>query len=127
MYRLHQFERGLRVATIRASCPTCGDVELTTRDVSVQVCADNNQGGYTFLCPLCAMAVAKQAEQRIIDLLVSSGVRMTLWTLPAELHESHEGRPITWDDVLEFHDLLEGSDWFDDLLREVGPVTDDRR
>ena len=62
-------------------------MELTTKDVAVQVCADNNQGSYTFRCPLCALVVSKQAEQRIIDLLVSSGVRMNLWNLPAELQE----------------------------------------
>jgi predicted RNA-binding Zn-ribbon protein involved in translation (DUF1610 family) len=115
------------MATIRASCPTCGDVELTTKDVSVQVCADTNQGAYSFLCPLCGYAVSKQAEQRIIDLLVSSGVRMSLWTLPAELNEPKSGQAFTWDDVLEFHDLLEKPGWFDALLREVGPVTDDLR
>jgi len=62
------------------------------------------------------MAVAKQAEPRIIDLLVSSGVRMHVWRLPAELAETKVGRPITWDDVLEFHDLLQRPDWFEDLL-----------
>jgi len=111
------------VATIRASCPTCGDVELTTKDVAVQVCADTHQGAYSFLCPLCQLAVSKQAEQRIIDMLVSSGVRLNLWALPAELHENHEGQAFTWNDVLEFHDLLETPEWFEELLREVGPVT----
>ena len=104
------------MATIRASCPTCADVELTTRDLQVQVCSDTNQGSYSFRCPTCLLAVSKHAEPRIIDLLVSSGVRMHLWRLPAELNEPKEGRPFSWDDVLEFHDLLEGPDWFDQLL-----------
>lgn len=120
-------ERGPAVATIRASCPSCGDVELTTKDVSVQICADNHQGAYSFLCPLCSIAVSKQADQRIVDLLVSSGVRMSLWHLPAELSEQRVGAPFTWDDVLEFHDLLETPGWYDALLREVGPVSDDLR
>jgi hypothetical protein len=104
------------VATIRASCPTCGDVELTTRDVRVQVCSDTNQGSYAFRCPVCRMAVAKQAEQRIVDLLVSSGVRMHVWHLPAELQEPKLGAPIGWDDLLVFHDLLQKPDWFEQLL-----------
>jgi hypothetical protein len=115
------------MATIRASCETCGDVELTTKDVSVQVCADNNQGSYSFLCPVCLLAVSKQAEQRIIDLLVSSGVRMSLWSLPAELREHRGGKAFTWDDVLEFHDLLESDTWFEALLSEAGSATDDQR
>ena len=104
------------MATIRATCPTCADVELTTRDLRVQVCADNNQGSYSFRCPTCLMAVAKQAEPRIIDLLVSSGVRMQVWRLPAELLEIKVGPPFVWDDVLEFHDLLQRPDWFEQLL-----------
>jgi len=91
-------------------------VELTTRDLCVQVCSDTNQGSYSFLCPTCRMAVAKPAEPRIIDLLVSSGVRMQVWRLPAEMAEAKVGRPFTWDDVLELHDLLERPDWFAQLL-----------
>ncbi len=101
------------VATIRASCPTCGDVELTSRDVSVQVCASNNQGSYAFRCPGCTVAVSKFAEQRIVDLLVSSGVRLAVWSLPAELEESHSGEPLDYDDLLEFHLLLQEDGWFE--------------
>ncbi len=104
------------MATIRATCPTCADVELTTRDLRVQVCSDTNQGSYAFRCPTCRMAVAKPAEPRIIDLLVSSGVRMHVWRLPAELAEAKVGEPFSWDDVLEFHDLLQRPDWFEQLL-----------
>lgn len=104
------------MATIRATCPTCGDVELTTPDLTVQVCGDNSQGSYTFRCPECTMAVARQAEPRIVDLLVSSGVQMRVWRLPAELHEPKTGKPLTWNDVMEFHDLLQRPDWFDQLL-----------
>ena len=112
--------REIQVATIRASCPTCGDVELTTRDVTVQVCSNNNQGSYSFLCPQCLLAVSKPAEARIVDLLVSSGVRLTVWHLPAELEEAREGDPITYDDLLEFHFLLQQDDWME-LLVEPAP------
>lgn len=103
------------MTTIRASCPTCGDVELTVEDVTVLVCADDNQGSYAFRCPECLLAVSKGAEPRIVDLLVSSGVRMTVWHLPAELSEVHLGDPISHDDLLDFHLLLERGNWFDQL------------
>ena len=103
------------VATIRASCPTCGDVELTSRDVSVQVCATNNQGSYAFRCPECRLAVSKMAEQRIVDLLVSSGVRLSVWSMPAELDEPRAGKTFTYDDLLEFHQLLQEDGWFERL------------
>src|SRR5688572_4878129 len=91
------------VATIRASCPTCGDVELTSRDVTVLVCSTNNEGSYAFQCPRCRLAVSKAAEAKIVDLLVSSGDRMNVWQLPAELDEHKDGGPISYDDLLEFH------------------------
>jgi len=109
------------VATIRASCPTCGDVELTSRDVTVQVCATNNQGSYAFRCPACAVAVSKLAEQRIVDLLVSSGVRLSVWSLPAELEEHRSAGPaLSYDDLLEFHQFLQEDGWFERLTMSVG-------
>lgn len=107
------------MATIRASCPDCGDVELTTADITVRVCADDNRGSYAFLCPSCRMAVTKSAEPRIIDLLVSSGVRLDVWHLPAELHELRVGELFTHDDLLAFHELLEGDAWFTTLSEMV--------
>ena len=104
------------VATIRASCPTCGDVELTSGDVTVLVCASNNASSYAFQCPHCEVAVTKPAEPRVVDLLVSTGVRLSVWQLPAEAEEVHTGPPITYDDLLEFHFALKKEDWFDRLL-----------
>jgi predicted RNA-binding Zn-ribbon protein involved in translation (DUF1610 family) len=113
-------EREARMATIRASCPDCGDVELTTRDVTVRVCAEDNQGSYRFRCPACQMAVVKEAEQRIVDLLVASGVHLDVWRLPAELREPRgAGDAITHDDLLDFHALLNEDDWFHQLSSMV--------
>ena|SRR5579885_1921330 len=108
------------VATIRASCPTCGDVELTSRDVTVRVCAADNQGSYAFRCPACELAVSKLADPKIVDLLVSSGVRLAVWHLPAELFEGHEGSAITYDDLLEFHYAIQQDGWFERLVSSVG-------
>jgi hypothetical protein len=108
------------MATIRASCPDCGDVELTTQDMTIRVCADDNRGSYGFRCPECSMTVSKQTEQRIVDLLVSSGVRMETWNLPLELRDRPVGEPLTHDDLLSFHELLEGGDWFVQISRTLG-------
>lgn len=105
------------MATIRASCSICGDVEITSSDVSVRVRRDNNVGSYAFACPSCDSIVVKDAEPRIIELLVASGVSMITWDLPAELYEEHEGDPITHDDLLDFHELLSGDGWIEALER----------
>lgn len=94
------------MATIRATCGDCGDVEMTSDDVVVRVCVDDGRGSYTFRCPGCAMAVAKQAEPRVVEILIASGVRLHRWHLPAELEEQRLGAPIDHDDLLDFHRLL---------------------
>jgi hypothetical protein len=101
------------MAIIRASCPDCGDVELTSRDVTVRVNSTTNEGSYAFQCPECQLAVSKSAEPRIIDLLVSSGVELYVWTMPAELLEERTGPTISYDDLLEFHYDLQAEDWFE--------------
>jgi hypothetical protein len=100
------------MATIRASCPDCGDVELTSQDMTVRLCVEDNRGSYVFRCPACTMTVTKATEQRIVDLLVASGVKVEMWTLPLELRERPVGAPFTHDDLLAFHELLECEDWF---------------
>lgn len=96
------------MATIRASCERCGDVELTTADVTVRVCTDDEQGSYAFQCPGCALVVVKPAEPRTVDLLVASGVAYATWSLPAELLEPRgSGDPIDHDDLLDFHHALQ--------------------
>ncbi len=102
---------------IRASCADCGDVELRVDDVHVRVCADDNAGSYVFRCPRCDMAVVKDAEPRVVDLLLASGVEMTTWTLPAELIERRQAGPaFTHDDLLDFHGALDDEAWFDQFL-----------
>jgi rRNA maturation protein Nop10 len=103
------------VTTIRANCPGCGDVQLDADDLTVRMCADTQQGSYTFQCPACGGAVAKAASARIVELLVGSGVRMDVWRLPAELGEPRHGPPLTPDDLLDFHELLDGDRWEADL------------
>lgn len=98
------------MAKIRASCPTCGDVELTTSDLTVRVCADDASGTYTFMCPVCELRVVKGAEPHIVDLLGASGVEVIEWSLPAELAERPVGHPISHDDLLDFHVLLQDDD-----------------
>ena len=107
------------MATVRASCPDCGDVEMTTDDVIVRVCTADNQGSYSFRCPDCRMTVIKIAESGIIDMLIASGVEMATWSPPAELHEPRDGEPITHDDLLDFHDLLADDELFARALLEV--------
>lgn len=108
------------MATIKATCPGCGDVKLRPRDLRVRVCADTDEGTYAFACPRCRGLVAREATPRILSLLVSAGVHTEVWHQPAELFEHHEGPPISADDLLDFHLMLEQPGWFDRLAETVG-------
>ena len=111
------------MATIRATCPDCGDVEFTTRDVEVNIRQDGT-GSYAFRCPGCTLLVVKPAEARTIELLVASGVRNAAGDVPAEVAErSHGGAPITHDDLLDFHDLLHRDDSWQASLSTDGNAT----
>src|SRR3954454_11219288 len=103
------------MATIRATCMDCGDVELTTADVRVRVCIEDNAGSYHFRCPHCAMAVVKPAEPRIVDLLVASGGQLPPWPRPPAPSEPPFGDRINHDDLLDFHHILDDDGWFDAL------------
>ncbi|CAN5607838.1 hypothetical protein BH20ACT2_BH20ACT2_06440 [soil metagenome] len=106
------------MARIRATCSDCGDVELTTADVRLRVCNHDDRGSYSFVCPGCRLAVAKEAKPHVIDILVASGVAVVRWDLPLELQEPHRGPAITHDDLLDFHELLERDElWAGTLTR----------
>ena len=105
------------VALVRASCPACGDVELPGTHLHARVCETTGEGSYSFGCPECATVVVKPADKRLLDLLVASGIALTTWSLPSELAEHHEGDPISYDDILAFHDLLSTDNWFSEVER----------
>lgn len=104
------------MAMIRASCPTCGDVELTTRDVRVLLCSTTYESTYAFQCPSCRVSVSKPAEARVVDVLLASGISLSVWHMPAELDEPKSGPRITYDDLLEFHFELGSGTSLDTLL-----------
>lgn len=108
------------MAMIRASCPTCGDVELTQRDVRVLLCSTTNESSYAFQCPSCRVAVCKPAEARVVDVLLASGIALSVWHMPAELDELKSGPAISYDDLLEFHFQLQGDRGVDALLAAEG-------
>lgn len=64
------------------------------------------------------MAVVKDAEPRVVDLLLASGVTMTTWTAPLELSERRSTGPaFTHDDLLDFHHELQHDDWFERVIQ----------
>ncbi len=103
------------MTTIKATCPGCGEVDLTAEDILLRIGGAHTSNTYGFSCPACSEFVEKPADDRIVRLLLSGGVLPVLMHVPAEALEPREGPPITHDDLLSFHEMLEHDDWLEQL------------
>lgn len=115
------------MTTIRATCPSCGEVDLTPAQIVLTVIrADEAPVGpdshYAFTCPGCTERVEKPADERIAHLLTTGGVSVSVLDDVEEqglsLHpEGPPGGPaFTYDDLLDLHEALAEDDWFEELL-----------
>ena len=107
------------MTTIKASCPGCGEVGLGADDIVLRIGATKTVNSYGFTCPDCGQFVEKPADDRVVRLLLSGGVIPVPVHVPAEALEVHEGDAFTYDDLLDFHEMLQSKDWFETL---VGPA-----
>jgi hypothetical protein len=102
------------MATIKATCPLCGDVDLAPRQVTVHIVEAiedcDSRRSYAFSCPTCRDEVEKPADVEVVRLLTSAGVRTDTIPVPAEAREVHHGRPIGYDDLLDLVLFLESHD-----------------
>lgn len=120
---------------IRATCPTCGEVDLTADDIELELVRAPGErvadgSCYRFCCPACEQIITKPADERIARLLASGGVRIfadghpvasldddpVVPELPPHPEGPAVGPTLTHDDLLDFHLELARADWFDRLL-----------
>ena len=98
------------MTTIKTSCPVCGDVELKPAQMRLVVCSRSDWSYYAFACNACRDEIRKPADEEIVALLVSGGVRAQQWHIPAEALEEHSGAALSYDDLLDFALWLHGHD-----------------
>jgi hypothetical protein len=98
------------MTTIKASCPSCGDVELTPQQVRLVVCSVKTWSYYAFTCTTCLEEIRKPAGRDVVALLISGGVVAEPWAVPAEALEEHTGPALCYDDVLDFALWLDNAD-----------------
>jgi hypothetical protein len=110
------------MTTIRATCPRCGEVDMTPEDILLSVRTGGREGRYRFVCPSCEESVEKRADRRIVALLVSAGVDVAsvvsslteIGARPDVDHTEDPRRPLppfTNDDLERFHELLRDDRW----------------
>lgn len=92
---------------VEVSCPFCGPVELPAGAVSVGVDPDESSRGLCeFTCPFCSRPGFLATDQAAADALLEEGARPFAGPAPFELLEVHEGAPVTYNDILEFHSAI---------------------
>ena len=97
---------------VKATCPRCGDVELTPADLELRICSASFASTYHFTCTECENVVVKPAaDGRVVTLLTSVGVPTVHWDLPAELTEAHDGPALTLDDLIDLRLALDSENW----------------
>lgn len=111
---------------INATCPTCGDVELTSHQIRVVLCSVPSRSFYSFHCHTCSQDVRKSAPPDIVALLRSGGVRIEHWTIPAEALEENVGEALTNDDLLDFCLWLNDTDLVAAAAGASAPVEENR-
>lgn len=105
------------MTTIRATCPSCGEVEMGAGAILLQVEQESGEGTYSFICPTCEETVSKPADKKVVMLLLSAGVTVSEAVEATPTPEPRPSGPaLTADDLIDFHFLLERTDWFERLL-----------
>jgi hypothetical protein len=94
------------MTTIRTTCQACGDVELSTSDIALELTGAGNAGSYRFACPQCLSIQVRPATRRVVSILLATGVSYEI-TLAAA--------PITEEEISGFAQMLDEDDWFSRL------------
>ena len=106
------------MTTIKATCPSCGDVDLKPRDITVVVAPAAGWASYQFVCPGCDEQVTKSADDEVVTLLRGAGVRVGKLHVPAEALELHFGPALAADDLIDFGLRLSATDRLVEVLAQ---------
>ncbi|MDH3426361.1 MAG: hypothetical protein OEM22_06785 [Acidimicrobiia bacterium] len=94
------------MTTIRTTCTSCGDIELTHNNLRLELTPEWTSGSYCFTCPYCSKEESRPASQRVVTILLAAGVVYEVMD---------EETPISETEIGEFRDALDTEDWFSEL------------
>jgi hypothetical protein len=115
----------------RANCAVCGVVVIRADESSLQVAGPQTSWRCTFRCPVCRRDTLWPVPAGAGHLLVASGALVTEKAVlvgeweectplpPAPDRTLQAARTLDLDDVIDFHELLSGDGWFDQLLQSA--------
>ena len=94
------------MTTIRTTCAECGDIELSTQDVGLELTAGEASGSYRFSCPTCGVVQRKPASHRVVSILLATGVSYEILPIFGE---------ITEEEIAAFANALDQDGWYSEL------------
>ncbi|MCB1247342.1 MAG: hypothetical protein KDB69_08755 [Acidimicrobiia bacterium] len=97
------------MTTIKTTCDQCGEIHLGTSDIALELEGRGDEGTYRFVCPECFAVQRRPASQRVVSVLLATGVSYEVTLSPAG--------PITEAELDRFVSDLESDDWFKRLVR----------
>jgi len=98
---------GVPMTTIRTTCEGCGDVELSTSDIALELTGAGAAGSYRFSCPTCSSVQVRPATRRVVSILLATGVNYEIVLSTA---------PITESEIDDFIGQLAEDDWISKLV-----------
>jgi len=84
---------------VRASCPTCDEVEITGPEITVFSSVEASRNVYAFECPTCFAPIVKAAGGLVV-LLMRAGAQVGAWP------PTTEPAPVTEYEPFDFHQRL---------------------
>lgn len=104
------------MGTFTTTCPCCGGVTLSAEEIELWVFPDGFADDfYAFTCPVCGERVTKPATAGTVELLRTGGVEPVAAAGHPEAPPT-DLPPLTRQDLLAFHELLQRPDWFELLV-----------
>jgi hypothetical protein len=88
------------VRRFAALCPTCGDRDVSAEQMWLVLTDRPGLDHYFFHCPGCDQNIRRRAHSITVRLLEKL-VPVEHIQIPSEALESHEGEPLTMDDLID--------------------------
>ena len=103
------------MTTIKVDCTKCQkENSFVSDDIWLRIYSKES-GRYGFSCEHCGEDVTREADERVILLLLQGGVLPLPVYVPAEFLEAKTGPPLNEQDARSLHELLDSPDWFERL------------
>lgn len=104
------------------NCPNCGEIDLDPRDLHLLDTGSlTGERTLAFRCRRCSLPFRCTVDAPVVQALEREGVPTMPDRRATRGHPERPpgGPPLTFDDLLDFHALLESDAWFPDLSELV--------